>query len=65
MLDESRNITVLKYQCGYANQLLPKETERYFERLSQKVTHMVSNVCYGKLGNLSKSTAVFTELVIS
>lgn len=65
MLDESKNITVLKYQCGYVNQLLPKETSRYFDRLSQKIIHMISDVCYGKLENLSKSTSVYTELVLS
>jgi hypothetical protein len=65
VLVESKHFTVLKYQCGYINHLLPRETERYFERLSQKTSKMISDVCYGKLGNLSKSTNVYTELVIS
>lgn len=65
IIEESKCMTVLKYQCGYANSLLPKETERYFQRLSEKLSFMVSEVCYGKLRNLSKSTGVYTELVIS
>ena len=65
VLTESTHITVLKYQCGYINHLLPKETERYFDRLSNKTSVMVSDICYGKLQNLSKSTNVYTELVIS
>lgn len=65
VLTESSHITVLKYQCGYINYLLPKEAERYFDRLSKKTSVMVSDICYGKLKNLSKSTNVYTQLVIS
>ena len=58
VIEESKCMTVLKYQCGYANSLLPRETERYFERLSEKLSLMVSEGCYGKLRNLSKSAGV-------
>lgn len=65
VLDESSHFTVLKHQCGYANELVCQEAERYFCRLSKKMTQVISDVCYAKLSKLTQSVNVCTELVIS
>jgi hypothetical protein len=63
ILQESGHITVLKHQCGYTNELGVSESYRYFDRLSQKVINLVSEVCKGKLGRMSQSINTITELV--
>lgn len=62
-MDESSNITVLKYQCGYINSLLADEGQRYFRQLSAKMEKMISDVCYCKLDYLGKTINTFTALV--
>jgi hypothetical protein len=34
VLEESKNITVLKYQLGYSGNMLSKESVRFFEQMS-------------------------------
>ena len=63
-MEESKHFTVLKYQCGYMNEVATMEAERYFNRLSKKFDRVVSDVCYTKLGMLSQSINVYTEMVI-
>lgn len=65
VLEESSNFTVLKHQCGFINEVACSENHRYFERLSKKITNVVSDVCYARLAKLTQSVNVCTELVIS
>lgn len=37
IIDESKNITVLKYQCGYINYLMMNEGHHYFKLLGSKI----------------------------
>ena len=42
ILEESANITVLKYQSGYTSELAVSEGYRYFDKLSQKMVNLIS-----------------------
>ena len=42
ILEESANITVLKYQSGYTSELAVSEGHRYFDKLSQKMVNLIS-----------------------
>ena len=65
VLEESKSIVVLKYQCGYANSLLAEEGHLFLRLLSDKVKHVVSDISYAKLDQLSKEVNGFTDLVFS